>query len=138
VKNRAALTLLLLVGICVGCSDGKPEIVPVSGQVLLDGKPLTFGFIRFAPTEGGRLSMGRIDENGHFRLTCYESGDGAIVGTHRIAVFAHEVVGQNKIRWIVPRRYSDYSTSGLTQVISAPTDSLVIRLTTGESHANSG
>ena len=70
--------------------------------------------------------MGRLDENGRFRLTYYETGDGAIVGAHRIAVLAHGVVGGTKVKWHAPL---DYATSGLTEEITEPTDSLIIILT---------
>jgi hypothetical protein len=76
--------------------------------------------------------MGRLDDNGQFRLTCYEPGDGAIVGTHRIAVLTHEIIGDAKIKWHAPSKYANYATSGLTQEISQPTDSIVIHLTWGD------
>ena len=130
--KRVIASAVLLVATCfTGCSDGRPEIVPVSGQVLIDGEPLTYGFVRFSPGDG-RVSMGRLDDNGRFRLTCYEPGDGAIVGTHRVAVLTHEVIGDAKIKWHAPRKYADYATSGLTQEISQPTDSIVIHLTWGD------
>jgi hypothetical protein len=110
----------------VGCSD-RPHIVPVSGQVLIDGEPLSYGFIRFSSGEG-RPALGRLDKEGRFRLTTYDSGDGAIVGSHRIAILTHEVTDTG-IKWHAPRMYADYATSGLTQEISEPTDSLVIKLT---------
>jgi hypothetical protein len=130
VKQYCSSAALLVAACFTGCSDGRPVIVPVSGQVLLDGKPLTYGFVRFSPGDG-RVSMGRLDENGRFRLTCYESGDGAIVGTHRIAVQTHEILKDAKIKWHAPRKYANYATSGLTQEISQPTDSVVIKLTWG-------
>jgi hypothetical protein len=109
----------------------------VSGQVLIDGKPLTYGFVRFSSGDG-RVSMGRIDENGRFRLTCYEPGDGAIVGTHRVAVLTHEIIGDAKVKWHAPQKYANYATSGLTQEISEPTDSIVINLSWDEKKKQSG
>ena len=107
-------------------------MVPVSGKVLIDGKPLTHGYVRFAP-DGSRPSMGRLDENGNFRLTCYEPGDGAVVGRHRVAIMSHEPVGSgNQIKWHAPKRYENYATSGLTEEVTEPTDSLVINLTWGK------
>jgi predicted small lipoprotein YifL len=44
--GRARLTagaaLAALVGL-TGCGEGGPKIVPVSGIVLIDGQPLTYG-----------------------------------------------------------------------------------------------
>ena len=63
--------------------------VPISGTVTIDGKPLTFGSIMFIHPES-RPSGSSIDANGHFELSCYERGDGAIPGTHRVKVTACE------------------------------------------------
>lgn len=129
-KRYFSSAALLVTACFLGCSDGRPPMVPVSGQVLIDGKPLTHGFVRFSSGDG-RVSMGRLDENGRFRLTCYEPGDGAIIGSHRVAVLTHEIIGDAKIKWHAPRKYANYATSGLTQEISQPTDSIVINLTWG-------
>lgn len=117
--------------VCVGCGDSRPRIVPVSGQVLIDGKPLTHGYVRFA-AKGNRPSMGRIGTDGRFTLTCYEANDGAIVGNHRVAIMSQEPVnGSDQVKWHAPRKYASYSTSGITQEITEPTDSLSINLTWG-------
>src|SRR5687768_9969111 len=92
--------VLVIALFCVGCSD-RPHIVPVSGQVLIDGEPLNYGFIRFSSGEG-RPALGRLDEEGRFRLTTYESGDGAIVGSHRIAILTHKVTDTG-IKWHAPK-----------------------------------
>ena len=129
VPRVICIAVLAVALLCVGCSD-RPNMVPVSGQVLIDGKPLSRGFVRFSSGEG-RPALGRLSEEGRFRLTTYESGDGAIVGSHRIAVLAQEIVDTG-IKWHAPPKYADYATSGLTQEISEPTDSLVINLTWGK------
>ena len=131
--TRSVLNLAILAAVtsCVGCDDGKPAIVPVSGQVLIDGNPLDFGFIRFA-APNTRPAMGRLDSDGRFTLTCYKEGDGAVVGNHRVAVMAHEPLSGEQIKWHAPKKYSNYATSGLTQEITKPTDSLVINLTWGD------
>src|SRR3954464_6242194 len=80
--------IALLVG--PGC-DKRPARVPVSGQVLIDGEPLKYGAVIFIP-EGGRSSMGPLDQNGHFSLTCFTPNDGALIGSHRVQVLASERV----------------------------------------------
>lgn len=119
----------------LGCGDGRPQVVAVSGQVLIDGEPLTHGFVRFAPS-GSRVALGRLDNKGQFRLTSYKSGDGAVTGIHRIAIKSHEPLPGDRIKWHAPKKYSSYSTSGLTQEITEATDSLVIELTWGDSKKN--
>ena len=42
-----------------GCGEGGPKIVPVSGVVRIDGKPLDYGHIQVSPT-GWRPASGGI------------------------------------------------------------------------------
>lgn len=114
--------------IAVGCGDGRPARVPVSGKVLIDGRPLSGGFIRFVPSDA-RPSGGKIDKNGRFTLTCYDGGDGAVPGTHRIEVSANQPLSDTKIRWLAPKKYASFKTSELVEKITDATDSLVIELT---------
>ncbi len=66
----------LLCGIA-GCRDGRPRRVPVSGQVLIDGQPLTVGTIRVIPTDA-RAATGRIDAAGRFSLMTFDKDDGCV------------------------------------------------------------
>ncbi len=43
----AAVAILLS-----GCGDSHPKRVPVSGRVLIDGKPVETGYIQLVPAEG--------------------------------------------------------------------------------------
>jgi hypothetical protein len=115
--------------ICVfsGCGDGRPARVPIAGQVLIDGKPLTQGQIKFVSSEG-RPSIGRIGENGRFQLSCYEENDGALVGKHQVAVISTHAISEMQTRWYTPKKYADHRTSGLTQEITGPNDNLVINI----------
>ncbi len=113
-----------------GCDEQLPIRVPVSGTVLIDGKPLTSGRIQFVP-EDGRAALSPIDKEGRFTLTTFDLGDGCIQGTHRIAVYAFEDLNPTTRRWDAPRQYIDVKTSGLKQEINGPTDSLEIQLTWG-------
>jgi hypothetical protein len=98
--------------------------------VRIDGKPLTHGFVRFS-TPGQRPSMGQIGSDGRFTLTCYETGDGAMVGNYKVAVMSQERMGDDQYKWHAPKKYADYSTSEITKEITGPTDSLIIELTWG-------
>lgn len=127
-KMAKLSSLFLLLTLVAGCSDGRPERLLVSGQVLIDGEPLTFGFIRFVP-KGARPSSSKLDEQGHFNLSCYDKHDGIIPGVHRVEVNAAEWLSGKKRKWHAPQKYFRYKSSGLTQEITGPTDSLVINLT---------
>ena len=112
----------------IGCSDGRPARVAVSGQVLIDGQPLTLGNIKFVP-DGARPSSAKIESTGRFTLTCYDGEDGVIPGTHRAQISAVEVIGPNKVRWHAPQKYADFRTSELEFEITEPTEDLKVELT---------
>lgn len=110
-----------------GCGDGRPRRVPVSGRVIIDGKPLVSGFIRVVPDDA-RPSTGEIDSDGRFRLTTFDQLDGCVAGTHRVEVVAFDTISPTALRWLAPPKYRDSSSSGLTVTIDGPTDSLAIDL----------
>lgn len=114
--------------LCVGCGDGRPARVTVSGHVLIDGKPLNQGNIKFVP-EGARPSAGTVAEDGSFTLTCYDGNDGVVPGKHRVQISASEILDRSKVKWWAPKKYSDFRKSGLTFKISEPIDDLKIELT---------
>jgi hypothetical protein len=130
-QNRL-IALAVIAGLTVlGCRDSRPERVPVSGQVLIDGQPLTFGNIMFM-TKGARPSSGKIREDGRFTLSCYEGengDDGVVPGMHQVLISASRPVAGNKVEWLAPAKYGQFATSGLTFEITEPTDDLAINLT---------
>ena len=111
-----------------GCFDGLPQRVPVSGTVLIDGKPLTKGSIMVIPM-GERPAGASIGPDGRFTLTTYEPNDGVITGTHYVTVFSTEHLNDRETRWLAPKKYGDPQTSGLSVTIDGPTDDLIINLT---------
>jgi hypothetical protein len=130
-KVVCLITLALGVIAMVGCSDGLPPRIPVSGKVTIDGRPVTFGSVRFVPADGGRQATAQIGKDGSFTLTAYTTGDGCVPGTHRVAVYSFEEVNEVSGRYFVPKKYSVANSSGLSYTINEPTDSLKIELTWG-------
>lgn len=119
--------IVVLLAMIAGCGDGRPKRVPVSGQVLIDGKPLTLGFIRLTPNDT-RPACGEIGPDGRFSLKTFEPGDGAVLGSHKVSIVAIEPLDATRQRWHVPKKYTDPETSGLTTIIDRPTDSLLIEI----------
>ncbi len=100
------------------------------GRVLIDGKPLTRGVVKFAP-QGERQSMGALDETGSFTLGSYAADDGAVVGTHRVSVTSREQISETRARWHAPKHYSSYQTSGLTVEVTDANEPVTLELTWG-------
>lgn len=126
------LVIVVAAAAAIGCGDGRPRIVPTSGVVLMNGKPLTGhgGFVRVVPA-GARPATGRIDPaDGRFTLTTYETGDGCVEGTHPASVIVNTTVG-NRLIWIAPERYGSEATSGLTVDIKDAKAELELRLEGG-------
>jgi hypothetical protein len=127
---RWLAAVILGVATCamVGCGDGRPKRVRAAGRVLIDGKPVEYGFVQVVP-EGDRPATGKIGPGGAFRLTTYDENDGVVPGRHRAAVIAVEPLGAASQKWHVPKKYGDSTTAGLEIEVNEPTDSLEINLT---------
>jgi hypothetical protein len=85
--------------------------------VLLDGQLLTGGVVTTLP-ERGRGARGEIDSQGRFTLSSGDLGEGATLGTHRVAVVAVDETGEFRPeapkKLITPEKYATAETSGLS------------------------
>ena len=61
------------------------KTVSASGKLTLNGTPLEFYQVMFFPTDG-RPAAGITDAEGKFVLGTNITADGAMVGSHRVAV----------------------------------------------------
>src|SRR5438105_2908960 len=76
-----------------GGDTNRPKVAPVSGKVTHKGQPLTSGDVIFTPAGGmdgaaGQIATGQIGSDGTYRLTTFNTGDGAVLGTHKVTVVA--------------------------------------------------
>ncbi len=127
-RNRRCVACALLAVLVAGCGDGRPTRVPVSGHVLIDGKPLESGSIMFHAA-ANRPASGKIEPDGHFTLSTYDFGDGCVPGDHPISVIGNKLVNRQTVRWFAPKKYASVSISGLRFEVTEPTDSAEIKLT---------
>ena len=85
-RKSVALGLLIL----CGCGGGSQvQIVPVSGVVTLNDKPLVNATVSFQPEgrEAGPASYARTNEHGMFVLRTVDTNQpGAKVGKHRVTI----------------------------------------------------
>ncbi|MBN2580628.1 MAG: hypothetical protein JXB10_16705 [Pirellulales bacterium] len=118
----------LLLPTVLGCGDSRPARVPVSGRVLIDGKPLETGFIQVYP-KGNRPASSPIASDGSFTLTTFDDHDGCVIGKHRVAVQPQKVINATTTKWFAPKKYTNRKTSGLEIEVNGPRDDLEINLT---------
>lgn len=84
------LRRLILVAFCCGCGSSAPtsETIPTvraQGVLLYKGKPLAFHQLKLLPDDQ-RPATAITDADGQFVLGTNRPGDGAVPGTHRLAV----------------------------------------------------
>jgi hypothetical protein len=83
------IALIGLLGLMAGCSSRGEKLVPVEGQVKVNGRPAAGAIVTFhpinAPADAPRPS-GQVAEDGTFRLTTTNSNDGAAPGEYRVTV----------------------------------------------------
>lgn len=84
------VSVLLIAGMICGCKKepppGPPKLVPVSGKVTHEGKPLAGAVVVFNPIgTKGNLSIGETDSNGEFKLS-HMNFPGCSAGDYKVAV----------------------------------------------------
>lgn len=81
--------LMLIAAFAVGCSGGvsdRPEIAPVSGVVTYQGQTVPDAVVTFSKAGAPRKASGKTDAEGRFRLTTFNTNDGAVIGEHAVTV----------------------------------------------------
>jgi hypothetical protein len=86
------LVTLLGMSVLIGCDDGKIARYPVTGTVLVDGKPAEGATVIFVPVDGTeefqreRPFDDSTDSEGRFELRTFQPGDGAPAGEYKVMV----------------------------------------------------
>ena len=127
---------LLLLACVVGCSKGVPTY-SVTGTVRVNGQPAPHGTVMFRPNEiskeDGKRHVARasIEKDGTYTLTTFETGDGAVAGTHKVAVLMPPYSASEtgpKARPLIPAKFNTPNTSGLKYEVKADSNEINIEL----------
>jgi len=125
------LALVLLSCGLASCSKsaGRKPTFPVSGRVLLpDGKPAEHALVVFHPVgEAGEdvgKPHGKVGADGNYKLTTYDTDDGAPAGKYRVTVELWLAgKGEEPPANRLNVKFSKPEMSGLTATVGAgPTD----------------
>ncbi|WP_425618530.1 carboxypeptidase-like regulatory domain-containing protein [Anatilimnocola sp. NA78] len=140
----ALLALSLSVGL-TGCGGPNlsENLVPVTGTVTMDGKPLAGASVTFVAigTTPGMGGVGTVDESGKFEVSHFRAGKGLDPGEYKVVISKRVMSNGSPIpagtlsiadlstRDIVPPRYSDYNKTTLALAVSAGGQPLTFALT---------
>lgn len=135
-RSLTSIMAIYLVTLVSGCSD-QPETYLVHGMVVYpDGQPVPRGTVEFE-TMNGKLPItasGEIAPDGTFQLGTFAVDDGAIAGTHRVAVIANYEIGTGIERPgllpppVLNPKFSEFSTSGLEYTIKPSMNNILLEV----------
>jgi hypothetical protein len=89
VRRWIAVCVVLLT--LAGCADSdRPTLVPATGSVTMDGKPLTAGAIIFHPREGNPYMKDKpsslLQVDGRFVMKTFPFGEGVSPGPYKVTL----------------------------------------------------
>ena len=88
-RRSARIALLMSLLLVVSCGQTGPRLVPVTGRVMYDGKPLTSMMVNFTPTgeTQGNGGIAATDEDGRFTLISVRNEPGIPVGEYKVSFY---------------------------------------------------
>jgi hypothetical protein len=118
-RSISIYTLALSIIILSGCSKPGPQLIEVRGKVTYQGKPVTQGSISFSPKSsaigGLRPAQGGIKSDGSFEMQSLPGKKGVQPGEYLVAINSYTgSFIEGDVVYIVPKRFSEASSSGLT------------------------
>jgi hypothetical protein len=127
----------------VGCSETtSTSLIPVTGNVTMDGKPLagasiTFTGIGSTPGLGG---VGVTDDAGNFEVSHFRAGKGLDAGDYKVMISKLVMsdgapipagtlsIAELSTRQLVPRRYNDVNNTILKVTVKDGGDPVSLAL----------
>jgi hypothetical protein len=127
-KQLSFYQLLVLVGFAISCGcNSRQKLVPISGQVTIDGKPLKQGNITIW-VKDYRPASGVIKE-GRYQLTTFKDGDGCVVGEHEVTISSRKKITDDSSEYLIPMIYCRQGESKLKIKVDQPRSDVNFDLT---------
>jgi len=144
ISTTLALILAVLIGVSgCGMAGGGGKLVPVTGTVTIDGKPLAGASVTFmglgaTPGLGG---VGTTDDFGKFEMSHFRAGKGVDPGEYKVIISKRVMSNGSPIpvgtlsiadlatRDLVPPRFSDYNATVLTTFVKEGAEPITFSLT---------
>lgn len=119
---------LVTAGGCGKRRGNRPQTFPVTGVVTMGDGPLAGATVMFNPVaSGGSGAIALTDEQGRYKLTTFDSGDGAVAGEYRVAFVKTIYPKQEGVdpmvamsgdpKNVLPLKFADSATSGFTATV---------------------
>ena len=149
-RGGSFLVFVVISYLLVGCSESieKRKMTPVSGKVLYQGKPVEGALVRFIADKLSISASATTNAEGQYRLTTYDTDDGAVDGDHLVVISKLDITATNEAlsdpakaqeeylkmmsssgikgapprasqKALLPAKYSDLKTSGLRRTVIA-------------------
>lgn len=145
-KIPLLLTFAVAIPLLSGCGSSKAEypakVFPVTGQIMWQGQPVAGADVVFFNPDTNRSAFGRTDDSGKYKLTTFESNDGAVAGRQIVTVSKIEAITEapfadmdsadyvppetiqpkrgkkpEKPKSLIPEKYGAQSSSNLVVVV---------------------
>jgi predicted small lipoprotein YifL len=127
--HACGLVMLAGVGLALpGCGKKGPALIPVSGVVALDGKPLPNVAVWLEQQKGMNPGTGTSDEAGRFEIATHKLGKGVTPGQHRVLVHSGVSESPSKTTWMAPKEYASFDTSGLSVEVTPKQNTITLEL----------
>jgi hypothetical protein len=119
-RSIPAIVFFALTASLSGCDEGEPACFRVAGQVIRGNRPLADAVVILHPISADHpvilKPVARTDADGRFRVSTYETNDGAPPGDYVITVEwrAPRVIGEETIRDgknLLPAQYAKPKSS---------------------------
>jgi len=77
--------------VLAGCGDdGRPTLVPATGKVVIEGKPVTAGAVIFHPAPGNAYTKDKpsslLQVDGSFAMKTFPFGEGVSPGQYKVTL----------------------------------------------------
>jgi hypothetical protein len=119
--SRLRYYLPLMLMAAIGCDDGRVKLpsAPVAGTVTYQGKPLAGGRVLFCHPSG-QPAGAAIAADGSFKLRAFQGKNQVAVQWYVKPDSSFDTdIGLGPFKSLVPDRYADVNTSGLTFEVKA-------------------
>jgi hypothetical protein len=89
----SGIGLTLFLAGCGTPAEVRPDLFPAEGNLTINGKPAKGARVVLQLADGGSVDArgtrptAKVEEDGRFQVTTYQSGDGAPAGTYQLGIF---------------------------------------------------